>query len=396
MVVHATFPGRETRVQRESQALVEAGIEVDVLCLRGEGEARHEVIDGLQVWRLPVDRHRGSGMASQLLEYLAFFLLVLGFFTYRHLRRRYDTVQVHNLPDFLVFAVVAAKATGTPVILDLHDLMPEFMAYRIGGDLRHRLVRLLLVQERLATRFADAVITVTDQWRDVLVGRGVPPDKLHVVMNVADSNLFSREEQHRDPDRPYTIFYHGTMAHRYGVDLLVRAVGELRSEIPDVCLVLLGDGEARSDLVQLAGDLGLEDRIDFVDGTLPASELPGRIRAADVGVVPNRDDLFTDGILPTKLMEYVAVGVPVVAARTSGVSRYFEPSMVEFFDPGDEADLARALKHVLDDEGRRREMVQSSDAFNQRYPWDEIAGRYVQLIADLRSERLGDEATPGG
>lgn len=382
MVVHANYPVGETRVQRQSLALVDAGFDVDVICLRGDDEPKRETVEGVNVRRLPIDRHRGSGMVSQLLEYLVFFAIVLVLFSSRHLYRRYDSVQVHNLPDFLVFSVVAAKLTRTPVILDLHDLMPEFMAHRIDADLGHPIVRLVALQERLACGFADVVITVTDEWGDVLRSRGVAGDKIHVVMNVADSRLFHRRADGAIEDHPYTVIYHGTFTHRYGVDLLLQAMDELRVEIPDLRLVLLGDGEARDELIELADELGVSDRVEFSEGTIEASALPDRIRAADVGVVPNRSNVFTEGILPTKLLEYVAVGVPAVVAETGGVRRYFEPGMVEFFAPDDPTDLARALKRLHDDPDRRAELVANSNAFNDSYPWSRIAAEYVDLISN--------------
>ena len=381
MVVHANYPVGETRVQRQALALVDAGFDVDVICLRGDDEPKREIVEGVNVRRLPVDRHRGSGMASQLLEYLIFFSLVFALFTARHLRHRYDSVQVHNLPDFLVFSVIAAKATQTPVVLDLHDLMPEFMAHKIDSDFGHPIVRLVALQERLACAFADVVITVTEEWGDVLRGRGVRGYKVHVVMNVADSRLFHRAPYRAAEPHPYTVIYHGTFTHRYGVDLLVRAVGELRSAVPDVRLVLLGDGETRDELIELSDTLGLSDCVEFSDGTVEAAALPDLIRAADVGVVPNRSNIFTEGILPTKLLEYVALGVPAVVAETGGVRRYFEPGMVEFFAPDDPIDLARALQRLHDDPGRREALVANSDAFNADYAWTRIAAAYVDLIS---------------
>ena len=120
MVVHAQYPVGETRVQREALALVDRGIDVDVLCLRGHGEPASERVDGVTVRRLPVGRHRGRGLAWQLVEYLAFFVLASAVLSALHLRRRYRTVQVHNLPDFLVFCALVPKLTGAGVLLDLH------------------------------------------------------------------------------------------------------------------------------------------------------------------------------------------------------------------------------------------------------------------------------------
>lgn len=391
MVVHAYYPIGETRVQREALALVDRGYQVHVMCLRNEGEPTTETREGVRIHRLPVARHRGAGLLGQLLEYLAFFVLAFVNLTILHARHRFRTIQVHNLPDFLVFCALIPKLGGTPVILDLHDLMPELFAARAGVGMHHRLVRAVAWQERISCRFADHVITVTDGWRDTLIQRGVPRNDVSVVMNVADSRLF-----HPGPAATaggngdgFHLIYHGTFTHRYGVDLIILAVDRVREDIPGIRLTLLGTGETREELVALTRDRDLGERVRFSEGMVEADLLPSAIRSADVGVVPNRSNLFTDGILPTKLMEYVAMGVPVIAARTPTVAAYFDDSMVEFFEPGDPDDLAAHIRLLYRDRGRFEELCRNSVKFNLRYNWESIAMRYGDLVDRLGTDRGG-------
>jgi glycosyltransferase involved in cell wall biosynthesis len=379
MVVHAYYPLGETRVQREAMALRQAGWTVDVICLRNRGEARTEDIDGVRVVRLPIGRNRTWGMAFQLVEYLGFLLAAAAVLTARHLRRRYHSVQVHNLPDFLVFAALVPKMTGARVLLDLHDLMPEFLGSRLGLSMRHPLVRLVALQERLSCGFADTVVTVTDRWRDRLVERGVDPSKVAVVMNVADPALFSRRDTEPSHEE-FRVLYHGTLTHRYGVDLLIEAAHLLTQRLPRLRMWILGDGDARSDLMETVGRLGLEATVEFSEGMLDVPSLQSYLLDADVGVVPNRSTRFTDDLLPTKLLEYVAVGIPVVTARTPMIDSLFDERQVEFFAPGDAADLAKRLEMLAGAPERRREMVQATAGFVEEHRWDHIARRYVSLV----------------
>lgn len=164
MVVHAYYPVGETRVQREALALVAAGYEVDVLCLRDVGEAAVDHEEGVNIYRLPMKRYKGYGLAVQLLEYLAFFMLTFFKLFSLYPQRRYRTVQVHNLPDFLIFCAIYPKLRGAKLILDLHDLMPEFFAAKSEGDMNSLAVRLVTWQEQISCRFADL--------RSRSVGRG--------------------------------------------------------------------------------------------------------------------------------------------------------------------------------------------------------------------------------
>jgi glycosyltransferase involved in cell wall biosynthesis len=386
MVVHAYYPLAETRVQREAEALVAAGFDVDVICLRDEGDSSRDRWGGVEIHRLwaRVDKR---GLAAQFRSYLRFFLLASCRLTRLHLRRRYRTVQVHNLPDFLVFCAFVPKLQGVPVILDLHDLMPEFFAGRFGQD-RPMVARMVRWQERLACRFADQVITVSDHWRQELVDRGVPTERCSVVMNLADERIF------HPPARParcragakeagFGLLYHGTVTHRYGLDLAVLAVARVQGEIPGIRLTILGEGDQMPRLRELVLELGLGAHVDLQDRLLPAEALPGVIAAADLGIVPYRNDVFTDGLVPTKLLEYAAMGLPCVAARTTAIEATFGDSVAAYFTPGDVEGLARCIHQLWKDPAARDRLAVGSRRFNRRHNWAQAGGDYAALVADL-------------
>lgn len=386
MVVHAYYPLGETRVEREARALIDHGYEVDVICLRKVGERGVDIQDGINVYRLPVKRHKRSGPAVQLLEYLAFFVLAFVKLTALHLQRHYLVVQVHNPPDFLVFGALLPKLTGARLILDLHDLTPEFYAARFNSDVNGLLVRLIRWQERLSCRFADHVITVTKRWRERLIKRGLPAEKVTVVMNVADDRIFQRDTTTEMASRAngrFNLIYHGSLTQRYGIDLAVQAVGIIREQIPQVHLTIHGGGEYLETLRELTDELDLERHITFSTRFMPTSELAEFIRKAEVGLVPYQHDTFTDEILPTKLMEYVALGVPVIAARTSAIQAYFDETMVQFFTPGDPHDLARCILELHTDRERLTQLAVNAQEFNRRYNWTKLGAEYAALVEQL-------------
>ncbi len=387
MIVHAHYPHDETRVERQARALVAEGFDVDVLCLREVGEPATALVDGVRVYRLPVRRRR-AGITAQLAEYLAFFVLALGAVAWLHRRRHYAVVQVHNLPDFLVFAGVVPRLRGARLILDLHDLMPEFFASRVGTAARARLAtRLLRLQERWSCRFADHVVTVTDSWRQVLVDRGVPTHKTSVVMNVPDTAIFTRRSARSATrganDGPH-LLYHGTLAYRYGIDLVVRAVHRLSPEMPGLRMTIHGNGEYQSDLRSLVDHLDVADRVGFSSGYLPTVELARMIGEADLAVVPYRRDVFTDGILPTKLLEYVASGVPLVCTRTPAIEAHFAPEMVSFVESEDLDGLAAAIRGHQRDPGVHQVMADRAYTVIERHDWSRrAAAEYVDLVTTV-------------
>ena len=389
MVVHAYYPIGETRVEREAHALIAGGFEVDVLCLQNKNEPAEEIVDGVHVYRLPVRRHKGQGLVVQSLEYLSFFALAFLRLLTLHPRRRYGTIQVHNLPDFLVFSTILQKLAGVPVILDLHDLMPEFFAGSYDRSMDSLPVRILKFQEWLSCRYADRVITVTETWRQTLIKRGVPAHKTFVVMNLADERIFGQDvnvDREANGRNGFRLIYHGTIAQRYGLDLLVEAVDQVKSDIPDIHLTIHGSGEFRDELMKMVQERSLEKYVYFSVNRLPSSDLPKLIKSADVGVVPYRYDIFTDGILPTKLMEYAAVGIPVIASRTSAITDYFDSQMVQLFSPGDVGELASSIRLLYNDRQQLLQYKQNIEKFNQRYNWKSVAAQYVQLVEQLQKK----------
>ena len=383
MVVHSHYPVGETRVQRQALALVDAGIKVDVVCLKHEDEPRNEILDGVRVTRLPVQRHKNRGMAFQLMEYLAFLLLSGSLLAARLPRRRYHTVQVHNLPDFLVLAAAPVKLAGARVILDLHDLMPELFAGRMERQMSSRIVRAIALQERMSCRFADHVITVTDDWEATLHKRACGSEKTSVVMNLADHRVFGRHARKATDTATVDIVYHGTFTARYGVDVLVNAFADAAGDDPRLRLTLLGDGELRPELVRLVEERGIEDLVTMSNGMLDTEELSHYLSTAHIGVVPNRSNIFTDGILPTKLLEYVAMGIPAIVSRTPGVAEYFDDQMVFFVEPGSAKELQEALVALAGNPARGSAMVDATAAFESTFSWEQQARQYVATVEAL-------------
>lgn len=386
MVVHNYYPIGEPRVQRQAEALAEAGAEVDVICLRRPDEPTVECNGAIRIFRLPIQKDEGRGLIGHLLEYSAFFFLAMLKLTWLHLRRCYQVIQLHNLPDFLVFAAWIPRLLGASLILDLHDLMPEFFMGRFGHQVVSLPVKLVRWQEALSCRFAHHVITVSEHWRQALIGRGVPADKCSVVMNVADERFF-----HRPPERPYlapvesepfNLIYHGTLVHRYGLDLALQAIAQILCQTPDLRFHILGLGEEYEALEALRDKLGLRQVVIF-HGFLPVENLPGIILEAALGLVPYRNDIFTDSLLPTKLMEYAAMGLPAIAAHTMAIKTYFADTLVEFFTPGDVDDLACCILHLYQNRSRLTELARGAEKFNRRYNWSAQSVTYLRTIGQL-------------
>jgi hypothetical protein len=194
ILVHAYFE-EDARVRRKAEALVATGREVDVFSLRQSGDAAFVERDGMRIHHLPVRRHQGAGLATYLAEYVA-FLVRAGFaLTRAHVRRRFALVDVNSLPDFLILAGVPLRLAGVPLLLDLHEAMPEFFESRFPRASNPMARAALALQERLSIRLASAVVTVNESLAARLRGMGVAPEKITVALISPSLDLFDAARQ---------------------------------------------------------------------------------------------------------------------------------------------------------------------------------------------------------
>lgn len=377
LVTHSYYL-RDTRPRRHAEALAGAGYEVDVLCARDDGEPEFEEHRGVRIHRLPSRRRRG-GKVRYVFEYVSFIVLAAIAVARMHVRRRYGLVWILSVPNAVVFAALVPRLMRTPVVLDVRDPMPEFFASRYGTG--SGLAALLKAEERFSCRFASHVVTVHETLRRTLLRTGIRPERTSVIMNAPDLSLLSPAaawRENRDPaDR--TLLYAGTVASRYGVAAAVEAVARLQEEIPGIRLRVVGDGDHVRGLITLARRLRVSERITF-EGPVPFTDIPGIIAGAWVGVQPHRMDPLMAFSLSTKIIEWCALGLPVVASATPAVREYFTEDEIWLVEPGNVEDLCdrlRAIHKEPDAAAARAERARASVA--ERFDW----AREKQTLAGL-------------
>jgi len=389
MIVHAYYE-EDPRVRREAESLAAAGRRVLVLGLRRPELPAEEVLQGVNVRRLDEQRHQGAGLGTYVREYVS-FLVRSGWAAARlHRRHRFGLVQVHSLPDFLVFAALPLRLVGVPVVLDLHEAMPEFFVTRFPRSANPLTHRLLLLQERLSMAFATHVITVNEAFGDRLLRLGLAPDKLSIVINSPSLERFDAaaypQRRFRE-DGMLRLVYTGALTPTYELDITLRAIARIAAGRPDldVRLELYGRGDSEAELRQPAAELGIADRVTF-HGRIPIDDVPAAVAAADIGLAPTRLDRFTAMTISGKVYEYAAMDKPVVASRLPLVERSFPEGTVSRYEPGDADGMAAAIVALADDPIRRAEAVDRSHALVRAAAWEREAERYVALIDRLSAQ----------
>lgn len=387
IVAHASFPD-DPRLRRQAGTLLDAGYEVDVFALREAGEAPEERDGALRIVRLPV-RRRFAGFAGHLAEYVAFTGLAALRLTGEHRRRRYRLVQVATLPDFLVAATGALKVGGVPLLLDLHEDMPGFFEDRFAARPLHPLRPLIRGVSRGAAAMADHVLTVHEPLRALAVARGIQPRKVTVVMNGPDERLFDATRHPRRQfmdDGELRLIHHSALQRIYGLEIAVAALADpVLHDLP-LRLDVYGDGPRRPWIEAAIKDAAVGDRVRL-HGRVPLDDLPALLASADVGLVPSLPEPYLQLSLSTKLLEYVAMGVPVIASDLATFRAHFSDEALRFVPGGDPAALAVAIREVAADPAAAAARAAEARRQAAPYAWSIQAARYLEVVDSLISRK---------
>jgi glycosyltransferase involved in cell wall biosynthesis len=212
---------------------------------------------------------------------------------------------------------------------------------------------------------------VNDIQREVLVKRGIPSSQITVLMNVPDYTIFRfnpKKVEPFDKKGSFNMVYHGTIERMLGIDLAIQAVSRLRDKIPGLHFYILGGGKHFDEFRQLSKNLGIEDRIHFM-GSYPLENLPAFLKDMDLGIIPNRKNRATELMLPVKLLEYVAIGIPVVSARLKTIEHYFSDDMISYYEPENVDSMANAILALFEDDTKRHQQAANATTFLERFGW---------------------------
>ncbi len=334
----------DPRVKRAARALSEKGHQVDVFAVFNEAAAEDSEGGVLARIRLLHLRKRQAGIARHALEYGIFFAWAFALVTFLHIRRRYDVVYVHNMPNFLVFTGLLPKLGRAKIVLDVHDPAAELLADMHGHDLGPWTSRFVAAEQRVSISFSDALITVNEPMRRRLSALTDLP--VAVVMNLPDRRSCEPAAASCGREDLDWLVYTGSIAHRNGVDLVVRALSMLANEFPSLRFRVIGEGPALASVVQLAEELRVSDRVEFTR-FVPSEKIPGLVRGAVAGISPQRGGPFGSLVFSMKVPDYVSLGLPVICSGIATMRHYFSDEELLFFEPDDAADLARAIRVLL-------------------------------------------------
>ena len=383
MVVYSYSP-QDVRPRREAETLINAGYKVDMICLRLPDQPKEENVYGVNVFRVNMSKSRLTKW-KYITLYTQFF--IRSFFKLNQLffKNKYDFIHIHNMPDFLVFLSIIPKMFGSKVVLDLHDPTPEMLMTKFSEDDESKLTKLLKWQEKISIKFAHSIITTNKSFVEKFVQRGCPLEKINTVMNSPQESVFNNvvyKSKMKSDENKLVLMYHGLIVERYGLEDLMNAIKLLKDKIPEIELVVYGDGEYVPGLLKIIKKLKLNEIVKYY-GLISLEKIAEIIPKCDIGVIPNRLGPFTQLNFPTRIFEYLHMKKPVVVPRTQGIKDYFNEESIFYFDAGNAENLANVIFNIYSNPDRTLETLNKGYEIYQKYRWEIQSNNLINIYEKL-------------
>lgn len=403
MFVENAFPN-DTRVKNEADALTAAGWQVTVVGMRKKGQSRSEVVNGVQVYRLPrLELFQKTptenptflqkivlkvksllGYAS---EYLYFSTACLGMSVYVAFKHGFDVIHAHNPPDTLWVAALPWRLVGKKYIFDHHDLCPELYRSRYGA--KHDFTATVLQWiEWVNLKLANVLIATNNSYKEIQMQRGGRrAESIFVVRNGPNQKRMTAAQptpRLRAMNKTILV-YIGSLNPQDGVDYLIRSLKHLVYDLKreDFYCVIMGSGDSLQDLRDMTVALKLDKFVELT-GWISDEDLQMNLAAADICMDPDPSSPLNDVSTWIKVMEYMAYGKPIVTFDLKE-THYSAQDAALYVPPNDELAFAQATAHLMDNPALREKMGRfGRERVERDLQWSVVSKNLVAAYASLR------------
>lgn len=398
MILANVFPP-DIRVEKEARTLLKAGHDVYLLCLKAPGLAANDVYDGIKLYRrdfyfcqkLSVMRKFGKLMDRITFKNYKLMNQMIKFVDENSI----DALHIHDLP-MVWDAIIIGEKKGIKVIADLHENYPEAVQFQfINTNSKAKFIMKYLdnldrwkkYEKKCLNQVNHAIVVVDEAKQHIVNDYGIPEDKITVISNTEDVNFFEDIKLNQDLINFYkdhfVITYIGGFGQHRGLDVPIKAMPILKENIPNVKLLLVGDGKDRKDLEQLSADLEVSQYIEFT-GWKSFELVPSYIFLSDVCLVPHHSNPHTDSTIPHKIFQYMLMRKPVIVSNCKPLARIVNETEAGLvFESGDSNDFAKACMEMLDNERRKWFGENGRKAVLKKYNWEKTGEELVKIYETI-------------
>ncbi len=377
MVVQNYFP-EDPRVRKYVNSLSKNGYKVDIISIKEPNLKFKEKYQNGTIYRVGIPKKRTT-ILRYLLEYFIFFASSFLFLNFLFLKKRYSVIHVHNMPDFLVFITLIPKIFGARVILDMHEITPEFFQYKFGSKKKSFVIQVCRFIEYSTLHFADYVVTVTDKIKEIFVNR----NNIKNIVVIMNTDYFSPDSGFNISKAEYfEMVYHGILTDLYSLDLPIRAISLVKNKTAmKFRFNIYGDGPTKSCLEKLVKELDLQDTVIF-HGKISHEEIIRVLKKMNLGILTFRRNKFIDLSFSNKLSEYVNNCVPVLTTRLPSVLDYFDEDDLLLCDDNIES-IREKLLEIINGKIDLKKQVLSAKRKYKDIAWENMEKKYILIVKSL-------------
>jgi glycosyltransferase involved in cell wall biosynthesis len=371
----------DPRIIREINSLLDNGYVVDHICVKPNNEYQiAQLHPNLKLYWIHMKRKRGS-LLRYLYEYLVFFSFSFITITRLALFKKFTFLLIFTMPESLVFCGLVAKIFGIKILMDWEDPTYELYITKFEKINRFLLFAIKII-EALSVKFSDRIITPNCTFKDAFVKRGASADSIDIVLNAPDLRVFNRPIDGTSEDaNPFSVLFNGSVFHRHGLDIGIKAINLIRKKIPQIQLTIIGEGENAYEKYckQLICEYGLTDNIVWLNA-ISIDKMPLIYHKHAVVIIPNRENPFTSINFPQRIFECGIMGRPVVVSRLPGIEAYMPESCVQYVTPDNPTALSDGLFEILIDRKKYQNIVQAAYEKCKMISWEQEFHKSIQLM----------------
>lgn len=397
MLLNAPYPA-DIRVKKETDALIKAGFEIHLLCLRKKDQSKTELFEGIHVHRIDAGKNNYQ---------LAFWDVIMSLqFVHPKFKNKMrqivaeekiERVHVHDLP-LVGTALSLRNEFGFKVVADMHENYPEALRTWFAWK-KNPLVRIknsLFMNPKRWTHFenlacvqSDHVIAVVEEMRDrIIKEHSVKENKITVVTNTEDVSFVQQPVDtavYNSLKGKFIITYSGGIGPHRGVDTAIKAMEQLKDEANiQLAIVGFGSPSVMDSLKSLVTELQLTS-VHFL-GYQPFSKFYGYMSLADVNVIPHQSNGHTDNTVPHKLFQGMMAGKPLLVSSSAPLKRLVERYQSGLvFSAGDPLDFAEKVLTLYKDSSLCEKLGNSGKrvTLHENVNWDHDQEALINLYNTL-------------
>ena len=367
----------DARVKTYANYLKKNGFEVIVLSSKENDKEQTIQIDDFINYRI-IKKYRGNSGLSYILYYTLFLIKAFYWVTRSFFKYRYNIIHYNNAPNFIIFSCIIPKIFGTKIILDNHDIFPLVLTSKFKSK---TLEFFALLEQKFSFKFADRILCADHNQLDYLTSKKLNKN-IVTILNVPSPLLFQIGEEKVKSDK-VKLVYHGTISYRLGIDQILSALSIIKNKIPNIEFHLIGTGDYLEDIKLLNEKLNLKNIVKIYGKNIPVEELSKILNGMDIGIIGNRIFELSDYMLPVKLLEYVYLGLAVIAPRNKIIGTYFTEEMVCFYEPENVDDLAEKILFLYNNASDKEKFSLNASKFNRLHNYSTEMEIYNEVLFSL-------------